>query len=139
MYATHFCLRHRPFRPTPDSSTYYPATSHERALAGLLQALKLTGVDATLHEVRVRYVRVQELALVRNIVDPTMIATWTRELADVFRHVARFARASACAAVTRVESTPAAFRSQPKTQKAMPSSSPCIRMQIILAGSVQPG
>ena len=39
MYATHFCLRQRPFRSTPDSSTYYPATSHERALAALLQAL----------------------------------------------------------------------------------------------------
>jgi type II secretory pathway predicted ATPase ExeA len=39
MYATQFGLRQRPFPATPDSSTYYPATSHERALARLLQGL----------------------------------------------------------------------------------------------------
>jgi type II secretory pathway predicted ATPase ExeA len=39
MYETHFGLRQRPFRPTPDTACYYPATSHERALAQLHQAL----------------------------------------------------------------------------------------------------
>jgi type II secretory pathway predicted ATPase ExeA len=39
MYKTHFGLRERPFRPTPDSACYYPATSHEYALARLLQAI----------------------------------------------------------------------------------------------------
>jgi type II secretory pathway predicted ATPase ExeA len=39
MYETQFGLRQRPFRATPDSDCYYPATSHERALAQLLQAL----------------------------------------------------------------------------------------------------
>lgn len=39
MDATHFGLRQRPFRTTPDSEFYYPATSHERALARLLQAI----------------------------------------------------------------------------------------------------
>src|SRR5262249_21755119 len=39
MYETHFGLRQRPFRPTPDTAAYYPATTHERALALLLQAL----------------------------------------------------------------------------------------------------
>ena len=39
MYATPFGLRHRPFPATPDSACYYPATSHERALARLLQGL----------------------------------------------------------------------------------------------------
>src|SRR5438309_11442851 len=39
MYATHFGLRQRPFPATPDSASYYPATSHERALAQLLQGL----------------------------------------------------------------------------------------------------
>jgi type II secretory pathway predicted ATPase ExeA len=39
MVETHFGLRHRPFRPTPDSAGYYPATTHERALARLLQGL----------------------------------------------------------------------------------------------------
>src|SRR3984885_4519356 len=39
MYATHFGLRQRPFPTTPDSAAYYPATSHERALARLLQGL----------------------------------------------------------------------------------------------------
>src|SRR5437899_1750177 len=28
MYVTHFGLRHRPFRPTPDPAAYYPATTH---------------------------------------------------------------------------------------------------------------
>jgi type II secretory pathway predicted ATPase ExeA len=39
MYESHFGLRRRPFRPTPDTEGYYPATCHERALAQLLQAL----------------------------------------------------------------------------------------------------
>jgi type II secretory pathway predicted ATPase ExeA len=39
MYETRFGLRRRPFRTTPDSDTYYPATSHEMALARLLQAV----------------------------------------------------------------------------------------------------
>lgn len=39
MYATHFGLRQRPFPATPDSTTYYPATGHERALAQLQQGL----------------------------------------------------------------------------------------------------
>jgi type II secretory pathway predicted ATPase ExeA len=39
MYETHFCLRRRPFRSTPDTTFYYPATGHERALAQALQAL----------------------------------------------------------------------------------------------------
>jgi type II secretory pathway predicted ATPase ExeA len=39
MYATHFGLRERPFRATPDSAGYYPATSHEQTLARLLQAV----------------------------------------------------------------------------------------------------
>jgi type II secretory pathway predicted ATPase ExeA len=39
MYQTHFGLRERPFRPTPDSTCYYPATSHEKALYRLLQGL----------------------------------------------------------------------------------------------------
>jgi type II secretory pathway predicted ATPase ExeA len=39
MYETHFGLRQRPFRPTPDSSCYYPATGHERALQRLQRAL----------------------------------------------------------------------------------------------------
>jgi type II secretory pathway predicted ATPase ExeA len=39
MYETHFGLRERPFRPTPDTGCYYPATSHEQTLARLLQAL----------------------------------------------------------------------------------------------------
>src|SRR5262245_45704494 len=40
MMQTHFGLRQRPFRATPDSGCYYPATSHERAIARLLQALQ---------------------------------------------------------------------------------------------------
>jgi type II secretory pathway predicted ATPase ExeA len=39
MYETHFGLRERPFRATPDSACYYPATSHEQTLARLLQGL----------------------------------------------------------------------------------------------------
>ena len=39
MYATQFGLRQRPFPATPDSAAYYPATSHERALAQLSQGL----------------------------------------------------------------------------------------------------
>lgn len=39
MYETHFGLRRRPFRATPDASCYYPATTHERALDRLLTAL----------------------------------------------------------------------------------------------------
>jgi type II secretory pathway predicted ATPase ExeA len=40
MYETHFGLRRRPFRPTPDTDSYYPATTHEVALDSLLQALQ---------------------------------------------------------------------------------------------------
>ena len=54
MYETHFGLRDRPFRPAPDTSCYYPATSHERALARLHEALDggegvalLTGAPGT--------------------------------------------------------------------------------------------
>jgi type II secretory pathway predicted ATPase ExeA len=39
MYASQFGLRGRPFRTTPDTDTYYPATSHELALAELRRAL----------------------------------------------------------------------------------------------------
>ncbi len=39
MYETHFGLQQRPFRPTPDTAYYYPATGQERALAQLQQAL----------------------------------------------------------------------------------------------------
>jgi type II secretory pathway predicted ATPase ExeA len=39
MYETHFGLRRRPFRPIPDSDAYYPATTHERALEHLRQAI----------------------------------------------------------------------------------------------------
>jgi type II secretory pathway predicted ATPase ExeA len=39
MYATHFGLRERPFRATPDAACYYPATSHEQTLARLQQAI----------------------------------------------------------------------------------------------------
>jgi type II secretory pathway predicted ATPase ExeA len=38
-YEAHFGLRRRPFRTTPDSEYYYPGTSHEAALARLLQAI----------------------------------------------------------------------------------------------------
>jgi type II secretory pathway predicted ATPase ExeA len=54
MYETHFGLRQRPFPATPDSACYYPATSHERALARLLGGLEdgegvllLTGAPGT--------------------------------------------------------------------------------------------
>ncbi len=40
MDAPHFGLRHRPFPTTPDSTVYYPATTHEQALAQLLQGLQ---------------------------------------------------------------------------------------------------
>jgi type II secretory pathway predicted ATPase ExeA len=39
MYETHFGLRTRPFRATPDTTAYYPATAHERTLTHLLQGL----------------------------------------------------------------------------------------------------
>jgi general secretion pathway protein A len=39
MYETRFGLRQRPFPATPDSACYYPATSHERALNRLRQAV----------------------------------------------------------------------------------------------------
>ena len=39
MYQTHFGLRQRPFPAMPDPACYYPATSHERALARLLDGL----------------------------------------------------------------------------------------------------
>jgi type II secretory pathway predicted ATPase ExeA len=39
MYETHFDLRHRPFRTTPDTTHYYPATAHERTLSRVLQGL----------------------------------------------------------------------------------------------------
>lgn len=40
MYETHFGMRQRPFRASPDSACYYPATGHEAALARLLQAIE---------------------------------------------------------------------------------------------------
>jgi general secretion pathway protein A len=40
MYEAHFGFRERPFRATPDTACYYPATSPEHALARLLQALR---------------------------------------------------------------------------------------------------
>jgi type II secretory pathway predicted ATPase ExeA len=39
MHEALFGLRQRPFRPTPDSGCYYPATSHEQALARLLDGI----------------------------------------------------------------------------------------------------
>jgi type II secretory pathway predicted ATPase ExeA len=39
MYETRFGLRRRPFRPTPDSDSYYPAASHEAAFHQLRRAL----------------------------------------------------------------------------------------------------
>src|SRR5262245_32303297 len=39
MYQSHFGLRQRPFRSTPDPGSYYPATSHEDALHQLRQAV----------------------------------------------------------------------------------------------------
>jgi general secretion pathway protein A len=54
MYETRFGFRRRPFPATPDSRAYYPATSHERALALLQRALDdgdsialLTGAPGT--------------------------------------------------------------------------------------------
>jgi type II secretory pathway predicted ATPase ExeA len=54
MYQTHFGLRQRPFPATPDPARYYPATSHERAVARLLNGLAdgegvllLTGAPGT--------------------------------------------------------------------------------------------
>jgi type II secretory pathway predicted ATPase ExeA len=54
MYEKEFGLRRRPFRATPDTDSYYPATTHERALARLLQGiaddeglLLLTGAPGT--------------------------------------------------------------------------------------------
>lgn len=38
MDLAHFGLTRRPFRPTPDTDAYYPAPSHEAALAGLRHA-----------------------------------------------------------------------------------------------------
>jgi type II secretory pathway predicted ATPase ExeA len=40
MDETRFGLRERPFRPIPNTETYYPATTHEQALAQLLQVIK---------------------------------------------------------------------------------------------------
>lgn len=39
MYLSHFGLRARPFRTSPDVDAYYPATTHEAALAELSRAL----------------------------------------------------------------------------------------------------
>jgi type II secretory pathway predicted ATPase ExeA len=39
MYQSHFGLRQRPFRSTPDPGAYYPATVHETALQQLRQAI----------------------------------------------------------------------------------------------------
>src|SRR5205823_3950132 len=39
MDQAHFGLKRRPFASTPDGDYYYPATSHERALASLLAAV----------------------------------------------------------------------------------------------------
>jgi general secretion pathway protein A len=45
MYEAHFGLKRRPFSSTPDSDYYYPATSHERALSTLQNAiLDLEGI-----------------------------------------------------------------------------------------------
>jgi general secretion pathway protein A len=40
MYESRFGLRERPFRAVPSTECYYPATTHEQALAQLLQAIK---------------------------------------------------------------------------------------------------
>jgi general secretion pathway protein A len=40
MYESRFGLRERPFRAVPSTECYYPATTHEQALAQLLQAVK---------------------------------------------------------------------------------------------------
>ncbi|HTU92904.1 MAG TPA: AAA family ATPase [Gemmataceae bacterium] len=54
IYPTHFQLRQRPFPATPDPARYYPATSHERAIARLFGGLAdgegvmtLTGAPGT--------------------------------------------------------------------------------------------
>lgn len=54
MSSTHFGLRQRPFPASPDPSRYYPATSHERAIARLFNGLAdgegvlvLTGAPGT--------------------------------------------------------------------------------------------
>lgn len=54
MIESHFGLRQRPFPATPDPARYYPATSHERAIARLLGGLAdgegvlaLTGAPGT--------------------------------------------------------------------------------------------
>jgi type II secretory pathway predicted ATPase ExeA len=39
MYQSHFGLRQRPFRSTPDPAAYFPAATHEHALALIRQAL----------------------------------------------------------------------------------------------------
>jgi type II secretory pathway predicted ATPase ExeA len=39
MYEAHFGLRQRPFRPTPDGDAYYPATTHEQAIARLANGI----------------------------------------------------------------------------------------------------
>jgi type II secretory pathway predicted ATPase ExeA len=39
MYQSHFGLRQRPFRSTPDPEAYYPATGHENALQQIRQAI----------------------------------------------------------------------------------------------------
>jgi type II secretory pathway predicted ATPase ExeA len=39
MYTEHFGLQRRPFRSTPDPTTYYPSGTHEAALHAVLQAL----------------------------------------------------------------------------------------------------
>ena len=39
MYDTRFGLRRRPFRPTPDTDSYFPAATHEAALHQLRRAL----------------------------------------------------------------------------------------------------
>jgi type II secretory pathway predicted ATPase ExeA len=44
MYQAHFGLKRRPFATTPDGDYYYPATSHERALASLQAALDLESI-----------------------------------------------------------------------------------------------
>jgi general secretion pathway protein A len=54
MVPSHFQFRQRPFPATPDPARYYPATSHERAIARLVHALSdgegvtvLTGAPGT--------------------------------------------------------------------------------------------
>lgn len=40
MYESRFGLRRRPFRPTPDTDSYYPATTHEAAIDSIHRALE---------------------------------------------------------------------------------------------------